>query len=54
MVTVGGALAKLRKKLRNDNESLDVVDVYTSYIYENIRKNAEKNNLKNTKYQNVN
>ena len=30
LATVGGPLDKTQKKLKNDDESLDVVDVYAS------------------------
>jgi len=45
----GGPLVKTQKKVRNDSESLDVVDVHTSWKKENIPKNAKNNKLKNTK-----
>jgi len=33
---------------------MDVVDVYTSWKNENTPRNAKHDNLKNTKYENVN
>ena len=49
----GSPLAKTQKKVKKDSESLDVVDVCTRLKNENTSE-YEKNNLKNTKYQNVN
>ena len=40
------------KNLRNDSESLDVVDIHTRQKNKNTPKNAKK--LTNTNYQNVN
>jgi len=42
MVTVGGLLTKTQKKVKKDSESLDVVDVCTTYKHENTPKNAKK------------
>jgi len=45
LVTVGGPTRqKCRKFLRNDSESLDVVDVYTRL--KNTPKNAKKQQIK--------
>ena len=53
LITIGGPPAKTQKYLRNDSKSLDVVNVHTIKKKRKRSEKRKRNNLKNTKYQNV-
>jgi len=48
-----GPLAENQKKLRNDSESLDVVNVHTRKKTKTPQNTQKNDNLRKTKYQNV-